>query len=88
MVDVVVRPRFSARAVLPDPSRQPPSEATLAALRRGLERVLDMPVGTFELKHECSSWRTELVARILFLSGDPDAAIWAWLKDGAAGIAL
>ena len=66
-----------------NPERAPPSDATLRAVRRGLERCFVLEPGTFEKQHEASPWRTELVATILYRAADPDAAIWAWLREGA-----
>ena len=65
------------------PSRSPPLEASLAAVRRELERVFVIPPGVFEQHNDSTSWRTELVGTVLHRSGDPDAAIWSWLREGA-----
>ena len=66
-----------------DPRRAPPLEATIRAVRRGLERTLAVPEGTFEGHHHASPWRTDLVGTILYRANDPDVAIWSWLRDGA-----
>ena len=41
----------------PDPSRDPPGEASVAALRQGLERVFQVPLGTFEAHQPASTWK-------------------------------
>ena len=65
------------------PTRQPPLEASLLAVRGELERVFGVPAGTFDWHHEASPWRAELVGTILHRSGDSDAPLWNWLQQGA-----
>ena len=65
------------------PSRSPPLEASLVAIRCELERLFVVPPGTFDWHHPASPWRAELVGTLLHHTGDPDAAVWDWLRKGA-----
>jgi len=58
-------------------------EASLVAVRNELERIFLVPPGSFDEHHPASPWRAELVGTVLARAGDPDAAIWDWLRNGA-----
>ena len=63
--------------------RPPPSVEVLSALRARLEDSYNLKPGTFELHHPASPWRYGLLGLVVQRSGDPDSAMWCWLKEGA-----
>ena len=77
-----------AQACGPNPSRSPPSEDLVAAVRAKVGRLLKIPSNRVEDHHEASPWRWKLVQAVQSRAADPDQEIVSWLRDGApVGIA-
>ena len=72
-----------------DPSRAPPSEEEINKLVGVVAQALDMKQEQVLDTHAASTWRFNLVRRIVELTGDPDKEIAEWLEQGAPmGLAL
>ena len=72
------------RAGGPDPTRKPPPESAIAALRLQLARCFDgmMPSDTLE-HHPASPWRWAFFRALAEHFEDEDKEISFWLKQGA-----
>ena len=66
-----------------EPSRQPPSEETLVALRGRLAAALKMDAHELEHHHPASPWRFNLARRVQRDASDPDTELSHWLEHGA-----
>ena len=69
-----------------EPSRQPPSDATILKLRQQVGKVLGVPAEAADAHHECSPWRHELFKAVLQRTQDSDVAVAEWLKEPPFGI--
>ena len=65
------------------PSRPPPLEASILAIRHELERLFKVPTDTFDEHHVACPWRAQLIGTVLSRTKDPDAPVWVWLMEGA-----
>ena len=64
------------------PKRAPPGEDVLRKVRRRLEKTLKVDKGAFEMHHEASQWRFNLVKITQQLTQDPDKILSKWLEEG------
>ena len=83
-----------ARAVNPDlcglhraggaaPSREPPTDRSLAALRRVVAFSLNVSAQDAETRHPAAPWRYELFRAVAGLLADSDQSVPNWLQHGA-----
>ena len=65
-----------------DPSRPPPSARTIALLRRRVAKALGLTKKQAEMHHPASSWKPNIVKKVMEQAEDPDRWVHKWLTTG------